>query len=491
MKKTILALLIVSLLVCLFSISISAASTDEFGEIEYVEGMSDKSAFGTDGTKDATSRVVLFDGEEYHTYPSYYICKNDVKTESTFDELNEKAKKSYNIESIIRLEIPENVTKTQSKFRYASNMVYIYLPPTVTIIGQDEFHNCSSLKYVNVPRDCTAIGNYAFSGCSSLEELDMTEAKSLKSLGSHFYGQKLTSLVFPEGFEHFSGVGSASNITYIYFPSTIKYIGVIQNARFTEFVIPDSITSLGNKTFDYCPLLEKVTVPKTLTSIVTGNNPTFFGTSLSNLKEIVYTGSESDPIVEQLKIAVPKATITYANHCETYYGGQHIIEDSTYEFTSFIESSYDKSVCTRCGEETTLEEYSPIMSFTGYSAKINGNSVCIGYTVDRELLKLYEEKTGKEAGSVKIGVTAASVSDGTTQFETIKNDLTLEEKAIALEINSEYKSFEFILSGFKAEHYEKLLVMCAFVYDGSDIYYIDKGGCNTYATPFTFENEAK
>lgn len=88
--------------------------------------------------------------------------------------LRERAKKGYDITSIIRLEIPQNVKRTMSKFRYASNVVYIYLPPTVTLIGQDEFHNCGSLKYINVPRDCTAIENYAFAGCSNLEVLDMT-----------------------------------------------------------------------------------------------------------------------------------------------------------------------------------------------------------------------------------------------------------------------------------------------------------------------------
>ena len=62
MKKLSLTLFIVAILVCVLAISVGA-TTNEFGEIEYVEGMSDKSAFGTDGTKEATSRVVLFDGE--------------------------------------------------------------------------------------------------------------------------------------------------------------------------------------------------------------------------------------------------------------------------------------------------------------------------------------------------------------------------------------------------------------------------------------------
>ena len=372
--------------------------------------------------------------------------------------------------------------------------MYLYLSDTVTSIPRDGLHGCSALTYLNIPPACTEIGAYGLNGCSNLVTLDMTRATSLKSTSSEKGLNGLSSvkeLIFPEGFESFGGMSSAASLTYVYFPNTTKHIGSIQNAKFTEFVIPDGITSLGNKAFDYCPSLQKVTIPKTVTSIVIGNNPTFFGTTLTNLKEIIYTGSENDPIVEQLKIAVPKATIIFKNHCDVYYG-EHITEEIKYEFTSFIDNSYDTSICTRCNEKVILEAYQPIMTFTGYSAKINGNKVSVTYKIDRDLMKLYEEKAGKAEGTVKIGVTASVAPEGATQYETITDELKpINDKTIVVEVSSEYKFFDFILSGFSSTSYEKLLVMCAYVYDGSEIYYIDKGGCNTYATPFTFSNEAK
>lgn len=489
MKKILLSILILSMLICLFAISISAATTDEFGEIEIVEGMSDKSAFGIDGTSNATSRVVMFDGTEYHTYPSYYICKNNKQTEPTFDELNEKTGKTYDIKSIIRIEFPQNITKTQSKFRYMSNVVYIHLPPTVTIIGQDEFHNCSALKYINVPRDCTAIGNYAFAGCSNLEVLDMTEAKSLKSTGSNFGGNKITSLVFPEGFETFGGMSSASKLVEVKFPNTLKTMKGFQFASFTEFVVPDGLTSLGGKAFDYCGSLKKVTIPKTVASIDTSNNGTFFGSTKNNLKEIVYTGSENDPVVAQIKSVLPNATITFANHCEVYYGGEHTASVVEYKHSSFIEESYDQGTCPRCGKTSAITTYAPIMEFVGYSAKIGGDRICIGYTINKEMLLVYEAKTEK---TLSFGVTAAIVADGTTQYKAVNNDLTAaNEKTIVASVSRDYAGFDFILSGFTSAHYEKLLVMGAFVYDGAKVSYIDFGGCNEYATPFTFNTVAK
>ena len=488
MKKVLLTVFI-AMLVCLFAISISAAATDEFGDIEIVAGMSDKSAFGTDGTAQATSRVVMFDGEEYHTYPSYYICKNNVQTEPTFDEINEKTGITYDINSIIRIEFPQNIKRTMSKFRYMSNVVYIHLPPTVTLIGQDEFHNCTSLVYINVPRDCTAIGNYAFNGCKNLEVLDMTEATSLKSTGSNFGGNKITSLVFPEGFETFGGMSSASKLVEVKFPNTLKTMKGFQFASFTEFVVPDGLTSLGGKAFDYCGSLQKVTIPKSVTSIDTSNNGTFFGSTKNNLKEIVYTGSENDPVVAQIKSVLPNATITFANHCEVYYGGEHTASVVEYKHSSFIEESYDQGTCPRCGKTSAITTYAPIMEFVGYSAKINDDRVCVGYTINKEMLSVYETKTQK---TLSFGVTAAIVSDGTEKYEPINKDLTpINEKTVVASVSRDYAGFDFVISGFKADYYEKSLVMCAFVYDGSKIFYVDNGGCNEYATPFTFNSVAK
>ena len=62
-KKILLLTLMLALFVCVFAISVNAASSNEFGEVEILSGMSEKSSFGTDGTEAGyTSRVVLYDG---------------------------------------------------------------------------------------------------------------------------------------------------------------------------------------------------------------------------------------------------------------------------------------------------------------------------------------------------------------------------------------------------------------------------------------------
>ena len=114
-KKIFLALAIISLLTCLFAISVNAATTNEFGEVEIIAGISEKSVFGVDGTADGyTSKVVMFDGTEYHTYPAYYIFTNNVYTTTNFKELNDATGKNYVKTSLIRAEVPQNVQKVTS-----------------------------------------------------------------------------------------------------------------------------------------------------------------------------------------------------------------------------------------------------------------------------------------------------------------------------------------------------------------------------------------
>jgi hypothetical protein len=58
--------------------------------------------------------------------------------------------------------------------------------------------------------------------------------------------------------------------------------------------------------------------------------------------------------------------------------------------------------------------------------------------------------------------------------------------AIVTRVIENIPSFEFILTDFTEEFYNKPLVMCAYVYDGNDICYVDAGGCSNYATPITY-----
>ena len=439
MRKFTFTLAILSILLCLFAVSVSAAATNEFGEVEIVSGMDEKSVFGDDGKADTyTTRVVLFDGTEYHTYPAYYIFTNNVNTTTDFGQLNTLAGKSYGKTSVIRAEVPHNVQKiTGDIFNSYNDLKYVLFPDTLTQINGNMFYTSHGLEWVNVPRDCVSIGGYAFYGCSSLETIDMSNAQSLKRTeANQFYNcPNLKELIFPEGFEYFGGAGGGGpkqdglgSLKTLYLPNSVTYMGSISEAKaIGTITVPLGVTSIKAKQFCWSPGINKVVLHSGITSVdKNALDMTLY------LTEVVYTGQETDSIVDSIKAAFSGATITYGNHCNYYYNGEHLNDTNPCvinctrcnsvnvpkenpvhnEFVSISYESFDtkgtKTVsCTNEGcAHTITEQLSPLFTCQGYSAPEDGSgAVVIKFTVHAEAILEYEGLTGK---TVKYGLFAAS-----------------------------------------------------------------------------------
>ena len=474
MKKIILTLAIACIFLSLGVITSFAASSDEFGTVEILDGISTKSAFGADGTADGyTSRVVLFDGTEYHTYPSYYIFANKTETTLDFSEINSKTRKTYNSKSIIRIEVPENMLKLWDVFRDNSSLKYVYLPETITVIGGNAFWACHGLEYVNVPRDCVSIESYAFIGCSRLAVLDMSEAKSLKRTGDNSTFENcssLKSLVFPEGFEHFGGASGISALEELYLPNTTTYMGGISRANSLEKVtIPLGVTSLRASQFDYSPGIKTVVIHKGVTSI-----PSNALSLTLYVSQVIYTGSETDQIVDSIKAAFSGATIVYGNHCENYYGDVHENDDNPcvincsrcdsvnvpkknpvhspitkMEYTSFALAGAKNLCCANEGcayVEST--EVPALFNCLGYSLyQVGEGGFVLGYKINRTAIEEYETITGK---TVSYGVFAAGQSIGTEDI--VDENGSLSSKVLGMNLTAySNAAIQIKVTGFTTE----------------------------------------
>jgi len=72
-------------------------------------------------------------------------------------------------------------------FEDCSDLEYVYIPNTVTTIGDYAFCLCGiSLTSINIPKSVVSIGKYAFYGCTSLTEIDIPE--SVTSIGDYAFG---------------------------------------------------------------------------------------------------------------------------------------------------------------------------------------------------------------------------------------------------------------------------------------------------------------
>ena len=105
----------------------------------------------------------------------------------------------------------------------------IYLPESITKMGNGTFRNCSKLTTANIPASLTALGTYTFKNCVSLKDVDMGEWNyTVDSLYGLFYGcSSLEYIDLPDnliniGYDMFNMCTSLKEIDL---PAGIKYIG--------------------------------------------------------------------------------------------------------------------------------------------------------------------------------------------------------------------------------------------------------------------------
>ena len=515
-KKLLLTLIVGAMLTLLLALGISAASTNEFGTVEPLAGMSEKSGFGADGTAEGyTSRVVLFDGNEYHTYPSYYIFTNNPSNVSVdFQEIREKTGKQYDRSSIIRVEVPHNVTKLDANVFWQNRSVkYVLLPDTLTEISGNTFSEAHGLEWVNIPRDCTVIRNRAFFGCASLITVDMTKAKSLKRVEENqFYNcPKLEELIFPEGLEYFGGAGGGGptyqnglgSLKVLYLPDSVTYMGTIAEMKsIGTFVVPLGVTSLKANQFSYCTGLKTIVVHSGVTSVATNAfEMTFY------IENIVYTGQElttENAAVTGLKSYTrndgKKPTFTYGNHCKYYYDDQHLNDTNpcvincsrcnaygvakenpvhSEYFTILYANGYDStgSKLTACSNEgcpyEESQEANALFTCLGYSAPTFSavGGIALGYTVNTTAIAEFTEATGATlrygvfaVGKEKLGDNEVFAENGTPAGGVISAEIS----------NLEFVAFELAIVGFTDDYKAAPLAMGAFVK-------VTKDGTTTYS----------
>ena len=188
----------------------------------------------------------------------------------------------------------------EGAFRNCSSLTSITIPNSVTSIGLQAFRNCSSLTSITIPNSVTSIGVEAFYDCSSLTT-PVYNAHCFAYMPTSFKG----AYVIPEGIKQIAGGAfwNCSSLTSITIPNSVTSIGDCAFSNCSSFVsmvvesgntkydsrdncnaiietatniliagcqntiIPNSVTSIGNRAFQDCSALTSITIPNSVTSI--------------------------------------------------------------------------------------------------------------------------------------------------------------------------------------------------------------------------------
>ena len=180
--------------------------------------------------------------------------------------------------------LPEGVTSIgDSVFSSCRGLARVTIPESVMSIGDSAFYDCQNLTNIMIPENVTNIESCAFAWCLSLKNILVSERNTAYvSVDGVLFNKDRTSLIaYPAGKESTSYIipGSVISIGDRSFNGCLRLINV---------TIPNGVTSIGSYAFSSCHGLPSIIIPESVSSI---KSAAFNG--CDNLKDVYYTGNRT------------------------------------------------------------------------------------------------------------------------------------------------------------------------------------------------------
>ena len=536
-NKIILMLTMAILLICIFTISVSAElipldSDPGLNCDESVISTFDYDAFNNSTASDKTSKVVMTDGTKYYVFPSYYVMWGSTYGYS-FTNLNSAIKASDSTitadmftsmkTQLVRAELMQGITTIGgTKFENHKLLKEVIFPEGfIGFTAQDTFGGCTNLEYVSSIENFTKIGAAAFKGCNNLE-IDVKWPSAVTSVPARvFQGcYKIKSITFSDGLVSIGekAFQNCNNVTELILPNSFKTANKHAFGSMAGLVtlnLGAGFTTFSSSNFDYettqgSNALKYVYLPAGIYENIStlavgygrhifgaGENVTFFFTGdeqeAQNVKDhfatignnAVFAGAtlvKYDPTqsYEGYADTLGYSIIVYGySSCEAFYDGAHNLS-KVIDYGENEELFSKGNICTSCSKCTYSiieKEIGQLVKSLGYS--YSPSAVMQGFVVNQDALKEYEEFYGISLSYGLIATGASNVTDGKL--------LEAERKATVEYTNKKsFDIFEMKISGFASDEQKNLSIyVCGYVRIGESTYYLNNGVSSEDATDFS------
>ncbi|MFA6309128.1 MAG: leucine-rich repeat protein [Clostridia bacterium] len=258
----------------------------------------------------------LYSGDfEYSITPEYYYTIEGLNLRWVVEITRYTGEDAYVI-------IPDTIdgypvtSIGNSAFSDHPELTGITIPESVKIIGNNAFGYCDKLSDITIPDSVTDIGNCPFNSCNGLTQITVNNNANYASQDGVLFNKAKTHLIqYPAGKtggylvpDSVTNIGDGafrdcSELTDITFPNSLTKIdsdAFRSCSKLTGIDFPDRITDIGLYAFQYCSGLTSVTIPKSVTRIGWGAflhcdrlNEAYFEGNAPLMGEVVFNQDSS------------------------------------------------------------------------------------------------------------------------------------------------------------------------------------------------------
>lgn len=342
-------------------------------------------------------------------------------------------------------------TIPERAFQNCDSLTSAILPEGVETLVTLAFESTDNLTNIVLPRSITYFGSEAFRGAKFTGDFVFD---TVTYIGTHAFREtNITSLVILNG--TIKGENGEADQVLTSLNTNAAFWGC---TKLEILVLPETVVTSGDYTFDNCNSLKYIVASKDWTSV----------TSKPSKADLIIRGTEEDA----LNLASAWSGWSVAPFSEfdpatagtkTIYYGAVNAKDSTTTFVEF--DAFDKEFSSWDATTNTETTYAPIFEAQGYSTNDEKNAIATGFSVTKASLDAYKSLIG---GEVNFGIVIFNpkyLSDGS--FFTTNEDgaiLNASGGFLMVDIGTEYSNCSLSVQGFNSGNSEIELVFAGFAY---------------------------